>query len=145
MSRLPVRTKPRRQKFCYVGPPAIFKLGQACWQLNHAWSHLDGFGCYLVGSCLERPDFRDVDVRMMLRDEAFRQEFPDVQSIDHAVWEHDPKWLILTVAISDWLRAQTGLPVDFQFQPQTYGNKHHGNARQPIGLRYSPRRGCEGG
>lgn len=139
MSKLPVREKQRRKKFCYVGPPAIFKLAQACWQLNQAWPE-EGFGCYLVGSCLERPDFRDVDVRMILRDQGFMQEFPDVHSLDNASWEHDPKWLILTVAISDWLRAQTGLPVDFQFQPQSFANQRHANQRQPIGLHYVSRR-----
>ena len=95
MSKLPVREKPRRRKFCYVGPPAIFKLEQACWQLNQAFDE-EGFGCYLVGSCLERPDFRDVDVRMILKDEEFWREFPDVHSLDNASWEHDPKWLIMS-------------------------------------------------
>lgn len=140
MSRLPVRTKPRRKKHCYVGPPAIFKLQQACRLLNEAWSHLDSFGVYLVGSCLERPDWRDVDVRMIMRDDAFRAEFPDVASIDDASWEHDPKWLLLTVAISEWLAAQTGLPIDFQFQPQSHANKWHGGARQAMGLHYVPKR-----
>jgi hypothetical protein len=73
---------------------------------------------------------------MILMDDVFRREFPDVVSIDNAVWEHDPKWLILTVAISEWLRAQTGLHIDFQFQPWSFANKHHNNGRQPIGMRY---------
>jgi hypothetical protein len=140
VSKLPVRIKERRKKFCYVGVPAVFKLAQACWQINQAWSHLDGFGCYLVGSCLERPDFRDVDVRMLLKDDVFQREFPDVASIDYATWEHDPKWLILTVAISEWLRAQTGLLIDFQFQPQSFANKRHGGARHAIGMSYVSRR-----
>ncbi len=143
MSRLPVRVKERRKKHCYIGPPAIFKLQAACQQLDRAWSHLDGFGCYLVGSCLERPDFRDVDVRLILSDETFMREFPDVVSIDHAVWEFDPKWLVLTVAISEWLRAQTGLPIDFQFQPQSFANRHHDGPRNAIGLRYQPKRASE--
>ena len=63
MSRLPVRQKPRRQKFCYVGAPAYFKLQQACTSIWQAW-HRESFGCYVVGSCLDRPDFRDVDVRL---------------------------------------------------------------------------------
>jgi hypothetical protein len=140
MSKLPVREKPRRKKFCYVGVPAIFKLEQACRQLNDAWGE-EAFGCYLVGSCLERPDFRDVDVRMIFKDEMFQREFPDVASLETASWEHDPKWLILTVAISEWLRSQVGLLIDFQFQPQTFANKHHANKRNALGLRYmSPRK-----
>lgn len=143
MSRLPVREKPRRKKHCYIGPPAIFKLQQACQILDSAWSHHDGFGCYLVGSCLERADFRDVDVRMILRDDVFMREFPDVVSITHAVWEFDPKWLVMTVALGEWLRAQTGLPIDFQFQPQGWANRHHDGSRQAIGLRYQPKRAAE--
>lgn len=140
MSRLPVRIKPRRTKHCYVGPPAIFQLGMAVRQINEAWPHHDSFGCYLVGSCLERPDFRDVDVRMIMPDDAFRREFPDVGSIDHASWEHDPKWLLMTVAVGEWLGKRTGLPIDFQFQPQTWANKYHSGARQALGLHYVPRR-----
>lgn len=140
MSRLPVRTKPQRKKHCYVGPPAIFRLEMAVRQINEAWPHLDSFGCYLVGSSLDGPDFRDVDVRMIMRDDAFRAEFPSVENIDHASWEHDPKWLLLTVAVGEWLAAQTGLPIDFQFNPQTWANNHHAGARQALGLHYAPRR-----
>ncbi|WP_409188469.1 hypothetical protein [Bradyrhizobium sp. RDM4] len=140
MSRLPIRIKPRRPKFCYVGAPAYFKLQQACTAIWRSW-HRESFGCYVVGSCLERPDFRDVDVRLLMRDEAFRAEFPDVERIDAAVWEHDPKWLLVTVSIAEWLRAQTGLPVDFQVHPVSYANANFkGNPRQPVGITYvSPR------
>ncbi|UFW75223.1 hypothetical protein [Bradyrhizobium sp. WU425] len=137
MSKLLVRQKPRRQKFCYVGAPAIFRLELACQKLEEAWP--DAFGCYLVGSCLERPDFRDVDVRMIMKDEDFAREFPDCHSLD-GHWEHDPKWLVMTVALAGWLREQTGLPIDFQFQPQTFANKHHAGTRHAIGLRYVSRR-----
>jgi hypothetical protein len=140
LSKLPVRQKALRQKHCYVGAPAIFKLEQACLLLNHAWNHLDSCGCYLVGSCLERSDWRDVDVCMIMPDEAFVREFPDVQSIDHAIWEHDAKLLLLTVAISDWLKAQTGLPIDFKFQPQSFANARHNNSRHPVGMRYQAKR-----
>ena len=49
---------------------------------------------YLVGSALERQDWRDVDVRFIMSDEEFRKQFPGVAHIENASWEHDPKWLV---------------------------------------------------
>lgn len=119
-----------RRKASYVGVPAVFKLGLACMHLNEAYG--EAFGCYLVGSALERPDWRDVDVVMILDDEAFQREFPDA---DLRSFELDVKWLIHTVAISDWLKAQTGLPIDFKFQPQTWANERHKGRRNALGMR----------
>jgi len=51
-----------------------------------------------------------------------------------------PKWLVMTVAIAGWLREQAGLPIHFQFQPQTFTNKHHSGTRHAIGMRYASRR-----
>ena len=50
-------------------------------------------------------------------------------------WEHDSRWLLLTVSIADWLSKMSGLPVDFQFQPQTYANNLHQGKRHAIGIR----------
>jgi len=126
---------PRRKKIDHIGPPTYFLLDQACIQINRAF---DGFGCYLVGSVLHRPDWRDVDVRFIMKDEAFIAEFPDAGYKDLSRgghWEHDPKWTLLTVAISERLRAQTGLPIDFQFQPQTWSSHHYGGShRHPLGM-----------
>lgn len=79
-------------------------------------------GTYLVGSCLERANFRDVDVRMILSDEAFAQLFPT------------PKIVRLSsIAISEWLSARTGVPVDFQFQQMTDANEKYPGTRNAIG------------
>ena len=99
----------KRTKGVYVGAPACFALEAACQDINRAFS---GFGCYLVGSALERPDWRDIDVRFIMSDEAFRAEFPSAGPIEHARWEFDPKWILLTVSISERLSKLTGLPVD---------------------------------
>lgn len=142
MSDETTETPPKRTKAVYVGAPACFALTQACQQLNDAFG---GFGAYLVGSALERPDWRDIDVRFIMADEEFESEFPQTLHRDESgsilpdgsgTWEHDPKWLLLTVAISDWLRKQTGLPVDFQFQPQTHANARHKGRRNALGLRF---------
>lgn len=118
-----------RVKACYVGAPAIFALEQACQHINKAF---DGFGCYLVGSAIERPDWRDVDVRLIMADKDFARLFPDARDN----WEFDPRWLLLTVSISKWLSDITGLPVDFQFQPQTHANARHNKPRHAMGLSF---------
>ncbi len=54
------RQPKRRRKPNYVGVPAIFKLDLACMNLYQAFCVGSDFGgIYLVGSALERPDFRD--------------------------------------------------------------------------------------
>lgn len=117
-------------KACYVGAPAIFALEMACRTLNEAFRV---HACYLVGSSIERADWRDVDVRMILDDEAFAALFPDAK--DH--WENDPRWLVMTVAISKHLSDLTGLPIDFQFQPRTHANERHSGPRDALGLRFA--------
>lgn len=116
----------KRKKVSYVGAPAIFALEQACKPINRAFGH---FGCYLVGSALERPDWRDVDVRFIMEDSEFAKLFPDAG--DH--WEFDDRWLLLTVAISERLSKVTGLPIDFQFQPQSHANARHSKPRHSLG------------
>jgi hypothetical protein len=141
LRRVRERNQPkRRRKFSYLGPPACFLLEQACQHINQA---LGGFGCYQVGSSLERPDFRDIDIRFIMEDSEFAVLFPDVDVTSQAcLWERDPRWLLMNVSISMWLQQQTGLPrVDFQIWPQTHANRRHGGKpRNPVGLRFrSPR------
>lgn len=118
------------KKAIYVGAPACFLLEQACQILVDAFPD---YGCYLVGSALERADWRDVDVRYILADEEFTKLFPN--AAEH--WEHDPRWLLLTTSIAAWMSKYTGLPIDFQFQPQTHANKRHKGLRSALGLRIS--------
>lgn len=118
-----------RQKAIYIGAPAHFALELACQIVNDAF---DTYGCYVVGSALERQDWRDVDIRMIMDDAQFAAEFPNV---DGRSWEFDAKWLLLTISISSWLSKQSGLPVDFQIQPQSHANEVHAKPRNAIGLR----------
>ena len=131
----------KRKKACYIGAPAHFKLEIACKTINDAFGD---YGCYIVGSCTERPDWRDVDIRFIMKDENFFALFPAVDytpSHDVAVWEFDPRWTLMTVSIAAWLQEQTGLPIDFQIQPMSHANGsfHKGKMRQPIGLRFAKR------
>ena len=121
---------PDRKKTSYIGAPAYFKLEMALQQVNAAFG--SSYGCYVVGSSLERPDWRDVDVRMILPDDEFSKIFPTAETSPSFFF--DPRWLLLTVAISDWLKAQTGLPVDFQFQPQSHANERHNGRRNAVGI-----------
>ena len=127
MSALP----PKRTKLNYIGAPKCFLLEMACKPINEAFGE---FGCYLVGSALERPDWRDVDVRFIMEDPAFDALFPG--TLKNKTWEFDARWLLLTASISAHLAAATGLPIDFQFQPQTHSNERHKGTRYAIGLTF---------
>ncbi len=125
----------KRKKGVYVGAPECFKLELACQHINRAF---DG-QCYLVGSALKRADWRDIDIRFIMEDEAFESLFPDVANLK-GTWEFDPRWLLLTTWASAFLNQATGLPVDFQFQPQSWANDQHDGPRNPVGLRYARKR-----
>jgi hypothetical protein len=115
-------------KATYVGAPKIFALEQCCRQIDEAFGD---YGCYLVGSALDRPDWRDVDVRFIMEDKKFAELFPDAGDYR----EQDQRWLLLTVAISEWLSKITGLPIDFQIQSQTHANARHRGKRSALGLK----------
>lgn len=127
-----------KKKSCYIGAPAVFILDAACRQINAAYDYCEHAQIYQVGSSLERADWRDVDLRMMMSDADFEREFPDAQN--NGAWEMDPKWSLLTAAISGHLTKITGLPIDFQFQPMTFANERHKGRRNPMGLRIVSRR-----
>lgn len=141
MRKFPPRDPPKRlrPKFVYIGAPACFALELACRQVVEAFPAPKGEhgGIYLVGSCLERPDWRDVDLRFMMSDPWFIKEFPDSHWPHSAQWEFDPHWLLLTTAVSAHLAKATGLPIDFQFQPSGHANKHHRGIRNPLGLHFA--------
>jgi hypothetical protein len=69
---------------------------------------------------------------MILPDDEFLLEFPDAYDVRH--YEHEPRWLLLNVAIAEWLSRQTGLLIDFQIQPMTVANDRHKGPRQAIGI-----------
>lgn len=74
---------------------------------------------YLVGSSLDRRDFRDVDVRMILDDDLFDTLFPYPKP---GVLRNQALWAMLCEALSVWGAHETGLPIDFQFQPMRTAN-----------------------
>lgn len=85
---------------------AVFALELACRQLREAFPAGE---CYLVGAIRER-----ATVRLVLSDEVFSETFPDAVP----AWEHDARWLLLTVVLSMWLSHFVRLPVDLRFVPR---------------------------
>lgn len=115
------------QRASYIPPEAQFSLDAAAREVRRAFG---GVGVFVVGSCTERPDYRDVDVRLMLHDDDFETLFPvDAETLFR------PRFQILCLAMSAWFRHLTGLPIDFQFQKMSIANdRHKGKRRVPIGL-----------
>lgn len=58
----------------YLHKDAAFRLTLAAQTIVAAYP--ESLGVFVVGSVLERPDFRDVDVRCILPDEDFDRHFP---------------------------------------------------------------------
>lgn len=106
-----------------------FALDQACRPLVDAF----GWCIFQVGSSLQRRDWHDIDVRCILDDDEWTRMFPGEKPESDG--RRRPRLAILSVAISEWLRARTGLPVDFQFQQMTAANAEFGEApRSALGV-----------
>jgi len=103
----------------YLPAPAYFKLNQAVALIDKAFGVHGTFGTYLVGSSLQRRDFRDVDVRMIMENDAYDKLFPG--AIDRP--DLNAYWSLTCVTIADWLARETGLPIDFQIQRQSVANE----------------------
>jgi hypothetical protein len=120
--------EPARRKFGgYVHAPSLFLLSQACLPLVQA------FGVpYHVGSSLYRPDFRDVDVRLILADDEFAALFP---GHDRAPGMCHARWSVMSSSISLYLSQASGLKVDFQFQEMSDANlRYPTGERHPLGI-----------
>lgn len=99
----------------------MYELDDACQLISKAFGHP-----YLVGSASidGRLDYRDVDVRLILSDEDF----------DALIGDNRSRWELLSLAIGDFLRLRTRLPIDFQIQRQTEANEKHDKPRNPMGM-----------
>lgn len=86
---------------------------------------------YHVGSSLtQKSGWRDVDVRLILSDEAYEA----LGLGDPAQTHRNAKWVSLSLAFSALGKAVTGLPIDFQVQQQTYANATYKGLRSALGL-----------
>lgn len=97
---------------------------------SHVWSAF-GTPPYHVGSSLiEKRDWRDVDVRLVLDDELYAA----MGFGDPVFPQRSAKWVALCMAFSALGRQLTGLPVDFQIQQRSYANKEYPGRRSALGF-----------
>lgn len=105
------------ERASYLTVGEQFNLKMACRAIETL-----GYGIFHVGSSLDRQDYRDVDLRCILSDTQF-----------DAMFEGNKRRLSLfNTALSEWLAARTGLPIDFQFQRQTEANQKFDGHRNAI-------------
>ena len=107
----------------YLSPPDLHRLDWACRPIAAAF----GGPPYLVGSVLQRPDFRDIDIRLILDDDTVERMFAD----------HPRARLLLNIALSDLIAraANAPAPIDFQIQSMSEANVAEHGARNPLGGR----------
>lgn len=117
-------TKPEKKRAQYVRVPAIFILERECYLLRQAFGSM----CYLVGSSLESSDYNDVDIRMIMSDEAYEKLFGD------STCEQSLFWNILCTLISQDLSMKSRERVDFQIQSMDHANALHKGKRHAMGM-----------
>lgn len=112
-------TEPKRR--------ASFLTVSQQYDLNAVCSSMPcfGFGTFHVGSSLTKPDYHDVDLRCILEDEEFDRMFTNPDKGEHRLQ-------FLNTAISEWIAARTGLPIDFQFQRMTDANEKFKGTRNGV-------------
>ncbi len=110
----------------YLSTAELARLNHACLPVAEAFP----MSVYLVGSATERPDFRDVDVRVILQDEEWDELFAGKPFV----------WSLFCLGVNEYLSRVTGMPIDFQVQRMTEANEKHPSAgsRIPLGKRHRP-------
>ncbi len=106
----------------FLSPPDLYRLDWACRPIRLAFDTPP----YLVGSALTRPNFRDIDLRLILDDKRFKK----------LVGGSGDLLLLLNIALSDLVTSAAGqrVPIDFQIQCRTEANRIAGK-RVPMGGR----------
>lgn len=116
---------PADARRCYLSLVDLMRINTACLPLSFGDGHV---GTFLVGSALRRRDYRDVDVRAMVHDEEFDAMFATRPEF----------WSTVCLTTSEYLRAATGLPIDFQVQRMSDANRDYptaeGHERNPVGI-----------
>lgn len=131
-------TPQRAAKLHVVELHRLHRWGQT---LYRAFGHMP----YQVGSSLTRADYRDIDVRILLPDEVYETLFP---APDWSSSHLNALRALLCEAISVWGQRETGLPIDFQFDPISKANemwsRKNGHPRNAIGIGYYTERPAAG-
>lgn len=128
--------KPRVRVASYLSPPDLHRLDWACRPIKQAF----GSPPYLVGSALSRPDFRDVDLRLILPNDEIRGMFGLDLRYGGTLEQPGPnlRWQLMEIALSGLIASAAGLPwpIDFQIQSATKASSGYGDLpRNPMGMR----------
>lgn len=128
--------KPRVRSASYLSPPDLHRLDWACVPIRLAF----GTPPYLVGSVLTRPDFRDIDLRLILGPDEIIGMFGPETRYGGTPDQPGPnrRWLLIEVALSDLVAKSACLPwpIDFQIQSTVKANaRYAGELRNPMGVR----------
>jgi hypothetical protein len=115
----------------YLSPPDFRRLDWACRPVAEAFDA----PVYLVGSVLERADYRDIDLRLILPDDEVERLF-GIHPKDNP--RESSVRALLDVALSDLIARAANLrsPVDFQIQSMSEANVPEHGSRNPIGIRF---------
>jgi hypothetical protein len=121
----------------YLSPPDFHRLDWACRPIAEAF----GEPPYLVGSVLTRPDFRDIDIRLILDDAAAERVLTGESFEVHCDGNPNACRLLLNIAFSDLIAsiAHAPAPIDFQIQSMTEANapEYAHGMRNPLGIRHA--------
>lgn len=101
-----------------VGQPGLMLLESYCRLLTEAFGP-----CYLVGECLNRRDYRHVDIRLIMDDDSFGALFAGTWDTGNRT----ARWLVMCSGITKLLASVSGLAVDFQIQSQTWSQTYFQN------------------
>ena len=110
-----------------IGQPRGILLNEFGERLRDAFGEV----AYHVGSSLaalgaKGPEtWRDVDVRLMLDDDAWEKMGLGDPANPHT----NRKWRALCIVFSQYGQHATGLPIDFQLQQRTHANEHYGRGK----------------
>lgn len=96
-------------------------LNDWCRLVNEMFAMDTHYGLYLVGGVLTDAAYTDVDVRLIMPDDIYTARYDDAKR----------KYTNLVVSL--WGQKVTGLPIDFQIQPQTLANERYPGPGQAIG------------
>lgn len=136
LGRQPNQGKPRIRltadhvPAAYSPPPALDRYSA----IPAATIGMDGNDS--VGDCsaLLRPDFRDIDIRLILDDEVVASMF----GVKGKFYDGEPGdvRLLLNIALSDLISraANPPAPIDFQIQSMTEANVPEHGMRNPLGI-----------
>jgi hypothetical protein len=111
-----------KRRVTFMTPHEVRRLDWACAPVRRV------FGApFLVGSVLTSPDYRDIDIRLVLPDD----EFDALTGGSHA------RHMLLNVAFTDLIARAANAPasIDFQFQAASDAEAFEGQPRNPLGVR----------